>query len=102
MADYTGQQGLYWSVSGGPVVGEVGAGALFGYQRMSSLKPVTIQELVNSSASFGVAYGEGFAGAIDYNPETSAITVTVGIGEGGWGGAGGLNIASGFFPVCPE
>lgn len=34
MADYLGQQGLYWSVSGGPTVGE--AGAVGGVQYMTS------------------------------------------------------------------
>ena len=55
MADYLGQQGLYWSVSGGPTVGEAGAGAVGGVQYMTSTlnTNVTVQDVVNSSLSLG-------------------------------------------------
>jgi RHS repeat-associated protein len=104
MADYMGNQGLYWSVSGGPTVGKAGAGVVFGSQYMTSTfsETVTIQDVVNSSLSFGAGAGEGFGVAADYNPQTSVLTDTIGFGVGGWGGAGSLNIASGFIPVCKE
>src|SRR5271163_493098 len=35
VADYLGQQGLYWSVSGGPTVGEPGAGFVGGIQYLT-------------------------------------------------------------------
>jgi hypothetical protein len=104
MADYMGNQGLYWSVSGGPTVGKAGAGVVFGAQYMTSTfsETVTIQDVVNSSLSFGAGAGEGFGVAADYNPQTSVLTDTTGFGVGGWGGVASLNIASGFIPVCKE
>jgi RHS repeat-associated protein len=102
IADYTGQEGVYWSVTGGPTVGEKGFGGIFGFQYMTSTlnSTVTIQDVVNSSISLGVGAGDGFAVSLDYSPQTGVVTETVGPGAGGWGGATSLNVASGFIPIC--
>lgn len=60
----------------------------------------TVQDVVNSVLSLGGGAGAGFGLGVDYNPQTSVFTETVGVGTGGWGGATGLNIASGFIPLC--
>jgi hypothetical protein len=104
IADYLGQKGLYWSVSGGPTVGEKGIGVVGGLQYMTSTynTNVTVQDVVNSSLTIGGGAGAGFGLGVDYSPQTGVFTETVGLGAGGWGGAGGLNIASGFIPICRE
>jgi hypothetical protein len=61
---------------------------------------VSVQDMVNSSISFGGAYGQGFAAGADFSPQTDSVTGTIGFGTGGWGGATGMNVASGFIPVC--
>jgi len=104
IADYLGQKGLYWSVSGGPTAGQPGVGALGGLQYMTSTfnATVTVQDVVNSSVSLGFAGAAGLGAGVDYNPQTQVVTGTIGAGLGGWGGTGGLNAASGFVPICPE
>ncbi len=104
MADSLGQQGLYWSISGGPTVGEAGAGAVGGVQYMTSTSNtnVSVQDVVNSSLTVGGGAGAGVGAAVDYSPQTGVFTGTIGLGTGGWGGASGLNIASGFIPICKE
>jgi len=105
MADYLGQQGLYWSVSGGPTVGQPGAGVIGGVQYMTSTlnTNVTVQDVVNSSLSGGGAVGAGFAVGVDVNLQTGVFTETIGFGIGGFGGApASLNIASGFIFICKE
>ncbi len=105
VADYLGQQGLYYSVSGGPTVGQAGAGGIVGVQYMTSTsnRGVTVQDVVNSSLAAGGAVGAGFAVGADVNLQTGVFTETVGFGGGGFGGApASLNIASGFIPICRE
>jgi len=104
MADYTGQEGLYWSAGGGPTVGEAGAGVLGGIQYMTSTfnTNVTVQDVVNSSVSVGFAAAAGLGAGVDVSPQTGVFTGTIGVGVGGWGGSGGLNVASGFIPICPH
>jgi hypothetical protein len=105
VADYLGQQGLYWSVSGGPTVGEPGAGFVGGIQYLTSTgnTNVGVQEVVNSSVSIGAAAAAGYGGGVDYSYQTGVVTITAGGGFGGFGGApASLNIASVFIPVCHE
>ena len=105
VADYLGQQGLYWSVSGGPAYSpKAGAGWIVGAQYMTSTTNtlVTVQDVVNSSVSVGLAWGQGFAVGGDVNLQTGVFTETVGFGGGGFGGANVVNIASGFIPICRE
>lgn len=104
MADYLGQQGLYWSVSGGPTVGKKGFGVVGGVQYMTSTfkTTVTVQDVVNSILSLGGGAGAGFGLGVDYSPQTGVFTETIGLGTGGWGGASSLNIASGFIPICKD
>jgi len=103
-ADYMGNQGLYWSASGGPTVSQAGVGAVGGVQYMTSTfnPTVTIQDVVSSIASVGFGYGAGAGFAVEVSPGTGVLTETVGFGTGGFGGAQGLNIASGFIPICTE
>ena len=63
---------------------------------------VAVQDVVNSSLSLGGGAGAGFGLGVDYSPQTGVFTETIGIGIGGWGGASGLNIASGFIPICKK
>lgn len=104
IADYLGQEGLYWSVSGGPTVGKAGFGAVGGIQYMTSTynSEVIVQDVVDSSLTVGGGAGEGLGVAVDYSPQTGVSSVTFGFGAGGWGGASGMNIASGFIPICPK
>jgi RHS repeat-associated protein len=104
IADSQGNEGLYWSVTGGPTGGKAGFGWIVGLQFMTSTfkSGVTVQDVVNSSISIGGAYGEGLAAGGDVSPQTNVVTLTLGFGAGGWGGASGLNIASGFIPICKE
>jgi hypothetical protein len=43
----------------------------------------------------------GLGAGVEISPQTKVVTGTIGVGLGGWGGSGGLNIASGFIPICP-
>lgn len=36
------------------------------------------------------------------SPQAGVFTGTIGVGGGGWAGTGGLNIASGFIPICSQ
>jgi RHS repeat-associated protein len=102
MADYTGQKGLYWAVSGGPTVGRSGFGMLAGLQYLTSTArtSVTIQDVVNSFLSVGFAGAAGLGAGVDINVQTGVATGTIGVGGGGWGGAGAISVGSGFIPVC--
>ncbi|HXH49813.1 MAG TPA: hypothetical protein VNM47_10745 [Terriglobia bacterium] len=105
VADYLGQQGLYWSVSAGPTAGEKGLGAVGGIEYMTSTykTTVTIQDVVNSSVSVGGGVGVGFGVGVDMSLQTGVFSETIGFGTGGFGGSpAGLNIASGFVPICHE
>jgi RHS repeat-associated protein len=102
IADSHGNEGLYWSVNSGPAASK-GAGWIVGLQFTVSLKSgVTVQDIVNSSISFGFGAGNGLAAAGDFSPQTYATSLILGFGAGGWGGATGMNIASGFIPICKE
>jgi RHS repeat-associated protein len=104
IADYLGQQGFYLSVSGGYTAGEAGNGGILGAQYMTSWsdKTAIVQDVVESSVSYGAAVGKGFAIGWDWSPSTSVTTTTIGGGFGGFGGAHSLNVASGFIPICHE
>jgi hypothetical protein len=65
-------------------------------------RTVTVQDVVNSSIAAGYGAGLKLGAAVEYSPQTSVFTGTVGLGAGGFGGAASLNIASGFVPVCKE
>lgn len=104
VADQLGQQGLYWSVSAGPTVGQAGAGWIVGVQYLTSTtnRNVVVNDVVNSSVSVGYAAGAGLAAGVDVSPQTGVMSGTVGVGMGGWGGSGALNLGSGFIPICRE
>jgi RHS repeat-associated protein len=104
LADYMGNQGLYWSVGGGPTAGQAGVGVVAGAQYMTSTfnTTATVYDVVNSFISVGGAAGDVFAAGGDINIQTGVFTETIGFGIGGFGGAAPLSIASGFFPVCRE
>src|SRR5579862_6302612 len=57
-----------------------------------------------------VSRGTGISGRIGNtlsighaeSPKAGVFTGTIGVGGGGWAGTGGLNIASGFIPICSQ
>ena len=37
---------------------------------------------------------------VEYSPQTQVLTGTIAVETIGWAGTGGLNISSGFIPIC--